>query len=84
MYLNEGEGVVGIALENRPDFIACWLGCALARRTSAFINYRLVGASLEHAIHTAAPTITIAEISLFDQISRITKVSYSRIRSLVC
>jgi fatty-acyl-CoA synthase len=46
-----GHGdVVALMMENRPDFIACWLGLAKLGAIGALINTHLTGSPLAHCL----------------------------------
>ena len=45
---------VALFMENRPEFIACWLGLAKIGVTSAWINFNIKSKSLLHCISIAA------------------------------
>jgi fatty-acyl-CoA synthase len=52
--LGRGQSVA-LLMENRPDFIACWLGLFKAGVSVALINTNLTGEALAHSIAIAAP-----------------------------
>ncbi len=61
-----GRGhAVALLMENRPDFIACWLGMFKAGAAVALINTNLTGEALAHsiAIAGAAHAIVGAELA---------------------
>jgi fatty-acyl-CoA synthase len=45
--------VVALLMENRPEYVAAWLGLAKLGVTTALINTNLAGAALRHALETA-------------------------------
>ena len=47
--------VVGLMLENRPDYLAAWIGITRVGTTVALLNTRLTGRSLAHCIDLVAP-----------------------------
>jgi fatty-acyl-CoA synthase len=56
----EGEGlgrgdVVALSMENRPDFIAIWLGLSRLGIVSALLNTNLSGDRLAHCVREASP-----------------------------
>ena len=44
------NGVVALMMENRPEFIAIWIGLNKIGVVTAFINYTLTGRALEHVL----------------------------------
>ena len=46
-------GSIAIFMENRPEYVATWLGLAKIGIIPALINYNLKGTSLTHAISAA-------------------------------
>jgi fatty-acyl-CoA synthase len=57
--LRRGE-VVALLMENRPEFLATWMGLAKLGVTTALLNTHLRGRALAHAIAAAAPKALIA------------------------
>jgi fatty-acyl-CoA synthase len=56
--LSEGLGrgdVVGFSMENRPEYVAIWLGLSRVGVISALFNTNLSGDSLAHCVREAAP-----------------------------
>ena len=47
--------VVGLMMENRPDYLAAWIGITRVGPTVALLNTRLTGRSLAHCIDLVAP-----------------------------
>ena len=47
--------VVGLLMENRPDYLAAWIGIIRVGATVALLNTRLTGRSLAHCIDLVAP-----------------------------
>jgi solute carrier family 27 fatty acid transporter 1/4 len=45
--------VVGLLMENRPEFVAIWLGLSKVGIVTALINYNLKQKSLVHSINVA-------------------------------
>ena len=56
--LGQGD-VVGLMLENRPDYLAAWIGIIRTGTTVALLNTRLQGRSLAHCVDLVAPRHTI-------------------------
>jgi len=52
--LTRGD-VVALSMENRPDFIAIWLGLSRLGIVSALLNTNLSGDRLAHCVREAAP-----------------------------
>jgi fatty-acyl-CoA synthase len=49
-----GQGsVVGLLMENRPEYLATWLGLAKVGAVSALLNTNLRGPALAHSLRTA-------------------------------
>lgn len=62
-----GKGdCVGLFLQNRPDFLALWLGITQAGGVVALLNTNLTGSSLAHCIQIAAPKHIIVGANLAD------------------
>jgi fatty-acyl-CoA synthase len=57
--LRRGD-VAALLMENRPEFLATWLGLAKLGVTTALLNTHLRGRALAHAIGTAGPKLVIA------------------------
>ncbi len=56
--LAQGLGVsdvVGLMMENRPDYLAAWIGIIRVGATVALLNTRLTGRSLAHCIDLVTP-----------------------------
>ncbi len=47
--------VVGLLMENRPDYLAAWIGIIRVGATVALLNTRLTGRSLAYCIDLVAP-----------------------------
>ena len=47
--------VVGLMMENRPDYLAAWIGITRVGATVALLNTRLTGRSLAHCVDLVAP-----------------------------
>jgi solute carrier family 27 fatty acid transporter 1/4 len=50
---------LALFMENRPEYIGLWLGCAKAGVVPALINYNLRGQSLLHSINSAFCTAIV-------------------------
>lgn len=50
--LQRGD-VVAVLVENRPEYIACWLGLAKAGITGALLNTNLTGSALAHCLRVS-------------------------------
>jgi fatty-acyl-CoA synthase len=49
-----GKGsVVGLLMENRPEYLAIWLGLAKVGAVTALLNTNLRGETLAHSLHSA-------------------------------
>lgn len=53
--------VVGLMMDNRPDYVAMWLGLTRVGVIVALYNTKLIGTSLAHCIRTSAPCLIIAD-----------------------
>lgn len=51
--------VVGLLMENRPEFVAIWLGMSKVGIVTALINYNLKSVSLVHSVNVANCNILI-------------------------
>jgi fatty-acyl-CoA synthase len=51
--------VAALLMENRPDYIAVWMGFAKAGVTTALLNTNLRGEALAHGIRTASATVVV-------------------------
>ena len=69
---------VALLLDNRPEYVAIWLGLAKAGLIIALINYNLKGSSLSHSINivgskavifgasfTQGITLTVTALTVF-------------------
>jgi fatty-acyl-CoA synthase len=59
--------VVALLMENRPDYIAAWMGLIRLGAVVALINTNLRGAPLAHSISIAAAKLAIVGDELADQ-----------------
>lgn len=57
--LRRGD-VVALLMENRPEFLATWLGLAKLGVTTALLNTQLRGTALRHALAAARPRLVVA------------------------
>ena len=62
---------VALFMENRPEFIACWLGLAKIGVTTAWINVNIKSKSLLHCIRIAGVQAVLFGIELARQISAV-------------
>lgn len=65
--LSKGD-VVGLLMENRPDYFSLWAGLSSIGCIVALLNTHLEGASLAHCIQTAHPRMVIASSSCFNSL----------------
>ena len=56
--LRHGD-VAALLMENRPEFLATWLGFAKLGVTTALLNTQLRGPALRHALEAARPQLVI-------------------------
>ena len=61
--------VVALAMPNRPDYLAIWLGLTSVGVVVALININLIGASLAHCLAIAEPVRLIAAAELADAVA---------------
>jgi fatty-acyl-CoA synthase len=59
---------VGLFMQNRPEFMAVWLGITQAGGVVSLLNTNLTGASLAHCINIVAPKHLIVAAELLDAI----------------
>ncbi len=65
---NIGKGdVIAINMENRPAYVAAWVGAAKVGATSALINTNLGGAQLAHCLNVAKAKLLVLGGELSDQ-----------------
>jgi len=57
--LRRGD-VAALLMENRPEFLATWLGFAKLGVTTALLNTHLRGNALRHALASARPRLVVA------------------------
>ncbi|KAG0204105.1 hypothetical protein BGX28_003866 [Mortierella sp. GBA30] len=56
--------IVSLFMQNRPEFIFCWLGINKIGATGAFINTNLTGKPLTHSLRTATSSMLIMDTEL--------------------
>jgi fatty-acyl-CoA synthase len=61
--LQKGD-TVGLMMENRPEYLAIWLGIIQAGGVAALLNTNLVGPSLAHCIDVVGPRHVIVSSEL--------------------
>ena len=65
--LGLGPGdVVGMCMENRPDYLCVWFGLAKAGVATALINSQLTGKGLAHCLEAAGACHVIVDADLAD------------------
>ncbi len=65
--LNLGPGdVVGLFMENQPDYLCIWFGLAKAGVATALINNQLTGRGLAHCVNETAARHVIVDADLTD------------------
>jgi fatty-acyl-CoA synthase len=57
--LRRGD-VAALLMENRPEFLATWMGFAKLGVVTALLNTQLRGPALGHALETARPALVVA------------------------
>jgi fatty-acyl-CoA synthase len=57
--LRRGD-VAALLMDNRPEFLATWLGLAKLGVTTALLNTQLHGPALRHALAAASPRLVVA------------------------
>ena len=55
----ERGDVVAVLMENRPEFLFCWLGLAKLGAIGALINSNLTGASLAHCLRVSEARVLV-------------------------
>jgi fatty-acyl-CoA synthase len=58
--------VVAVLMENRPAYMACWLGLAKVGAVGALINTNLTGASLAHCVRVSEARLLVLGDELRD------------------
>jgi fatty-acyl-CoA synthase len=66
--LKKGD-VVGLLMENRPEYFALWLGITSVGGVVALLNTNLVGASLAHCINVVEPRCLIVSAQLSEALT---------------
>jgi fatty-acyl-CoA synthase len=66
--LDRGD-VVGLLMENEPDYLAAWIGLTRLGVVVALINVQLRGAALAHALAQAQARLLIVGASLWDELA---------------
>lgn len=56
--------IVSLFMQNKPEFLFCWLGLNKVGATGAFINTNLAGKPLTHSLKTADASILIMDAEL--------------------
>ncbi|XP_050430867.1 long-chain fatty acid transport protein 4 [Adelges cooleyi] len=75
--------VVGLMMENRPEFVATWLGMSKVGIVSALINYNLRQISLAHSVNVANCKCLIYGSELIEDIEEIKDKLPNNIKLLV-
>ena len=70
MQLSQGD-TIAVLVNNRPEFIALWAGCAKLGVKCAFINTALSGARLLHCVSIVSPKLVVFESSLHASVASI-------------
>ena len=63
--LEQGD-TVSLLMENRPDYVAIWLGLSKVGISVALLNTNLRGAALAHCVAAASPKAAIVSATLED------------------
>lgn len=61
--------IVSLFMQNKPEFIFCWLGLNKIGAVGAFINTNLNGKPLTHSLRTATASILIMDTDLSEPIA---------------
>lgn len=61
--------IVSLFMQNKPEFLFCWLGINKIGATGAFINTNLAGKPLTHSLKTASATMLIMDTELASQVA---------------
>lgn len=59
--------VIGLVMENRPEFIITWLGLCKLGIITAFINFRLHGNSLKHIVEISNSSTFVVGTELIEK-----------------
>jgi fatty-acyl-CoA synthase len=62
-------GVVALMMENRPEFLACWIGITQVGGTVALINTNLIGQPLDYSLNISHAKHLILGKELYDNFS---------------
>ncbi|KAI8602301.1 putative FAT1-long-chain fatty acid transporter [Dissophora ornata] len=62
--------IVSLFMQNRPEFLFCWLGINKIGATGAFINTNLTGKPLTHSLRTATASMLIMDTELAQPIAQ--------------
>ncbi|KAG9064966.1 hypothetical protein KI688_002284 [Linnemannia hyalina] len=68
--VKRGE-IVALFMQNKPEFLFCWLGINKIGATGAFINTNLAGKPLTHSLRTATASILVMDAELPIPISNV-------------
>ncbi|MDP7570629.1 MAG: long-chain-acyl-CoA synthetase [Myxococcota bacterium] len=60
---------VALLMENRPAFVATWIGLAKVGAIAALINTRLVGKSMAHALETSSAQLVVVGTECLDHLT---------------
>ncbi len=66
--LGQGD-VVALLMENRPEYVATWLGLAKLGVVSALINTNLSGKALDHALETSTAEHLVVGAEMLEALS---------------
>ena len=72
--LKKGD-CVALMLENKPEYVASWLGLSKIGVISALINTNIKGQPLLHSIKLVEPKALIYSVSLKENIDTIRKAN---------
>ncbi|KAG0260588.1 hypothetical protein BG011_001806 [Mortierella polycephala] len=56
--------IVSLFMQNKPEFLFCWLGLNKIGATGAFINHNLAGKPLTHSLRTATSSVLIMDAEI--------------------
>ncbi|KAF9427037.1 hypothetical protein BGZ94_005584 [Podila epigama] len=63
--------IVSLFMQNKPEFIFCWLGLNKIGATGAFVNTNLSGKPLTHSLRTATASLLIMDSELTAPIANV-------------
>ncbi|KAF9579756.1 hypothetical protein BGW38_003860, partial [Lunasporangiospora selenospora] len=73
--------IISLFMQNKPEFLFCWLGLNKVGATGAFINTNLTGKPLTHSLRTATSTLLIMDAELngpiFDVLDEVSEMGYA-------